>query len=124
MRRTFSYEIGINSIYIYFYHRTLKTEPLTSVGQLEKYLLKMVAKQWYDYDRTTLAFVRKIQSVSAAPVNNPLTFRHGRDFDENGIIYWIGTNGKTVPDWVNPAQVIVFLLCLTKSTGLIGSINF
>jgi E3 ubiquitin-protein ligase HECTD1 len=33
-------------------------------------------------------------------------FRHTRDFDEGGIIYWLGTNGKTVPDWVNPAQVI------------------
>jgi E3 ubiquitin-protein ligase HECTD1 len=25
-----------------------------------------------------------------------LTFRHQHDFDENGIIYWIGTNAKWV----------------------------
>ena len=90
--------------------RTLKTEPLTTVGQLEKYLLKMVAKQWYDYERASLAFVRKIQQQSAQTVACPgsstgLTFRHSRDFDEGGVIYWVGTNGKTVPDWVNPAQV-------------------
>lgn len=76
-----------------------------------------MAKQWYDYDRSTLAFVRKIQQQTAAatteliqqrqtPPPSSLTFRHTRDFDEAGIIYWIGTNGKTVTDWVNPAQVI------------------
>lgn len=32
--------------------RTLKMEPLATVGQLSKYLLKMVAKQWYDMDRS------------------------------------------------------------------------
>lgn len=88
--------------------RTLKTEPLTTIGQLEKYLLKMVAKQWYDYERSTLAFVRKIQQTQtaiASGLSSGLSFRHTRDFDEGGIIYWIGTNGKTVTDWVNPAQV-------------------
>ena len=70
----------------------------------------MVAKQWYDYERASLAFVRKIQQQSAQTVACPgsstgLTFRHSRDFDEGGVIYWVGTNGKTVPDWVNPAQV-------------------
>lgn len=88
--------------------RTLKTEPLTNVGQLEKYLLKMVAKQWYDYERSTLAFVKKIQQQTTSGGSsgtNGLTFRHTRDFDENGLMYWIGTNGKTIPDWVNPAQV-------------------
>jgi len=30
--------------------RTLKMEPLTTVGQLENYLLKMVAKQWLVYN--------------------------------------------------------------------------
>lgn len=104
--------------------RTLKTEPLTTVGQLEKYLLKMVAKQWYDYERSSLAFVRKVQqhtlqtANSPTPVSNNLAFRHTRDFDEGGILYWIGTNGKTVPDWVNPAQVCIlfhiFLLFLLK----------
>ena len=93
--------------------RALKTEPLTTVGQLEKYLLKMVAKQWYDYERSTLAFVRKIQAATAPTVTgcpsvSPLVFRHSRDFDEGGVIYWLGTNGKTVPDWVNPAQVCKF----------------
>ena len=28
----------------------------------------------------------------------------GTDFDKEGLFYWIGTNGKTVQDWVNPAQ--------------------
>ena len=77
------------------------------VFQLEKYLLKMVAKQWYDYDRSSLALVRKLRECSPS---SPLTLRHSRDFDECGLIHWIGTNGKTVSEWVNPAQVRSLLL--------------
>lgn len=68
--------------------RSLKMEPLSTVAQLERYLLKMVAKQWYDFERSTFAFVRKLKE------GNKITFRHQHDFDENGIIHWIGTNGK------------------------------
>lgn len=64
-------------------------EPLSTVMQLEKYLLKMVAKQWYDYDRSTFSFVRKLKET-----NQMIHFKHQTDFDENGVIYWIGTNGK------------------------------
>ncbi|XP_035704354.1 E3 ubiquitin-protein ligase HECTD1 [Folsomia candida] len=89
--------------------RTLKMEPLTTIGQLENYLLKMVAKQWYDYDRSTFAFVRKLKE------SPPATFRHQQDFDENGLIYWIGTNGRTSMEWVNPAQY--GLVIVTSSEG-------
>ncbi|XP_071795349.1 E3 ubiquitin-protein ligase HECTD1-like isoform X3 [Asterias amurensis] len=78
--------------------RTLKMEPLTTVASLERYLLKMVAKQWYDYERSSFAFIKRMKEGSAT------TFRHTHDFDENGIIYWIGTNAKTGYEWVNPAQ--------------------
>jgi len=67
--------------------RSLKMEPLSTVAQLERYLLKMVAKQWYDHDRSTFAFVRRARE-------NPVVFQHTHDFDENGVIYWIGTNAK------------------------------
>ena len=90
--------------------KCLKTEPLTTVGQLEKYLIKMVAKQWYDYDRTSFNFVKKLKEP-----NTKIQFNHQRDFDENGIIFWIGTNGKTTTEWVNPAQV--GLVMVTSSEG-------
>jgi E3 ubiquitin-protein ligase HECTD1 len=64
-------------------------EPLATVAQLESYLLKMVAKQWYDYDRSTFTFVRLLKEPNAR-----LNFKHQHDFDENGIIYWIGSNAK------------------------------
>lgn len=109
-------------------------EPLSTVAQLERYLLKMVAKQWYDNDRSQFAFVSKLKEQNAR-----LQFRHQYDFDENGIIYWIGTNAKyvtpknesdfcenfhakfstrfyrTCPDWVNPAQY--GLVIVTTSDG-------
>lgn len=35
-------------------------EPLATVGQLKSYLLRMIAKQWYDYARNTFEFVRQV----------------------------------------------------------------
>jgi len=98
----------------------------------------MVAKQWYDNDRSTFAFVTKLRECNVRP-----TFKHQYDFDENGIIYWIGTNAKyatdastkyfvtrgnkfreytlwlftyrTFPEWVNPAQY--GLVTITASDG-------
>ncbi|XP_050406417.1 E3 ubiquitin-protein ligase HECTD1 isoform X3 [Patella vulgata] len=90
--------------------RSLKMEPLASVADLEKYLLKMVAKQWYDYERNTFNFVKQLKEQDAT-----MTFAHQSDFDDNGLIYWIGTNGRTTTDWVNPAQY--GLVMVTSSEG-------
>lgn len=37
-----------------FSGRVLKVEPLANISHLEKYIAKMVTKQWYDYDRSSL----------------------------------------------------------------------
>uniref|UniRef100_A0A1L8DSR6 E3 ubiquitin-protein ligase n=2 Tax=Nyssomyia neivai TaxID=330878 RepID=A0A1L8DSR6_9DIPT len=87
--------------------RHLKMEPLATVGQLAKYLLKMVAKQWYDMDRATYFYLKKLKE-------KPMAFKQQYDFDENGLIYFIGTNGKTT-EWVNPAQY--GLVTVTSSEG-------
>ena len=87
---------------------TLKMEPLASVRQLERFLLKMVAKQWYDHDRNTFNFIKKASDQS-------LNFTHQHDFDENGLLYWIGTNGKSAYDWVNPG--LHGLVVVTSSEG-------
>lgn len=86
--------------------RSLKMEPLATVGQLAKYLLKMVAKQWYDMDRSTFAFLKKLKATTQ--------FHHQSDFDENGLIYFIGSNGKST-EWVNPGQY--GLVTVTCSDG-------
>jgi len=49
-----------------------------------------VAKQWYDYERTTFNFVKKLSE----PGSKGITFTHQTDFDENGLIYWVGTNAR------------------------------
>ena len=89
--------------------RTLKMEPLATVKQLERFLVKMVAKQWYDYDRPTFNFVKHSAKVGT------ITFTYQSDFDENGLMYWIGTNGRTSVEWVNPAQYA--LVTVTSSEG-------
>ena len=84
---------------------TLKMEPLASVRQLERFLLKMVAKQWYDYERTSFNFIKKAGDTT------PLQFNHHQDFDENGLIYWIGTNGKSAYDWVSYKEQVTKSFC-------------
>ncbi|XP_011189868.2 E3 ubiquitin-protein ligase Ufd4 isoform X2 [Zeugodacus cucurbitae] len=89
--------------------RTLKMEPLATVDQLAKYLLKMVAKQWYDMDRSTYHYLKKLREHRQGMV-----FKHHYDFDEEGLMYYIGSNGGTC-DWVNPAQY--GLVQVTSSEG-------
>ncbi|XP_046612689.1 E3 ubiquitin-protein ligase HECTD1 isoform X5 [Neodiprion virginianus] len=91
--------------------RGLKMEPLSTVQQLEHHLLKMVAKQWHDHDRSTFNFVKKLKE------GNKMSFKYQYDFDENGLIYWIGTNAKTSSEWVNPGQY--GLVVVTSSDGRI-----
>ncbi|KAK2706675.1 hypothetical protein QYM36_014644 [Artemia franciscana] len=73
-------------------------EPLATIGQLEKHLLKIVAKQWYDAETSQLNFVKRLKECP------PFTFWHNSDFVQNGIVYWIGANLKIVSDWVTPAN--------------------
>ncbi|XP_050573229.1 E3 ubiquitin-protein ligase HECTD1 isoform X4 [Bombus affinis] len=89
--------------------RSLKMEPLSTIQQLENHLLKMVAKQWHDHDRSTFTFVKKLKD------RNKITFKYQYDFDENGLLYWIGTNAKTCTEWVNPGQY--GLVVVTSSNG-------
>ncbi|TKR70253.1 hypothetical protein L596_022299 [Steinernema carpocapsae] len=89
--------------------RALKAEPLTTVGQLRNYIYRMVARQWYDKARTTFEFVQKLKDLKAK--NESISFNYQSDFDEEGILYWIGSNAKA-SEWVNPASVgVVNVIC-------------
>ncbi|XP_076816720.1 E3 ubiquitin-protein ligase HECTD1-like isoform X3 [Clavelina lepadiformis] len=88
--------------------RNLKMETMATVQDLERYLLKMASKQWYDYEFSHHNYVNKARARS-------IKFQHLNDFDENGIIYWIGTNGRTSYEWINPAQF--GLIYITTSDG-------
>lgn len=85
--------------------RTMKSEPLATVGQLKNYILRMVAKQWYDRERETYNFIKVIEEAKKS--GQKLTFVYSSDFDDQGLIYWLGTNAKTTNDWTNPASVQV-----------------
>lgn len=77
---------------------TLKMEPLAPVQDLIGYLNRKVAKQWCDYPRPQLHYIR------AAKNNAPIEFVRESDFDKKGIFYWIGTNAGTQEPWLNPAK--------------------
>lgn len=85
-----------------FSGRILKVEPLANISHLEKYISKMVIKQWYDYGRKSLTFLTALQQ--RIDTDGMVEFKYESEFDENGLIYWIGTNGKTrsSADWINP----------------------
>lgn len=83
--------------------KILKCEPLASVGAIRTYLLKLVSRQWHDRERANYKYVKEILELKKK--GQPIVLRHVDDFDENGIIYWIGTNGKTATSWTNPATV-------------------
>lgn len=71
-----------------------------------------MAKQWYDFERSSYNFVRNLRG------NNKITFTHMHDFDENGIIYWLGTNGKSIADWINPGSVGIVAVSTSEGRGL------
>ena len=49
-----------------------------------------VEKKWYDYERSSFNFIKHFKEKP----DEPITFEHESDFDQNGIIYWLGTNAK------------------------------
>ena len=106
--------------------KRLRIEAIGTVQALENMLLSRVAKQWYDYDRKDFTYVKQvkagfhvciIENMSKKQCNAILqpVFVHESDFDMNGIIYWIGTNGRTAPGWVNPSKQS--LVNVTTSDG-------
>lgn len=52
-------------------------------------IIFQVAKQWYDFDRQTFTFVKILKEKK-----DPFYLNYQSDFDENGLIYWIGSNAK------------------------------
>eukprot|EP00116_Pleurobrachia_bachei_P011106 sb/3471368/ len=59
----------------------------------------MVAKQWFDYERSTFKYIREVKESGS------VQFKYSNDFDTNGILYWIGTNARTSKEWKNPNSI-------------------
>jgi hypothetical protein len=92
--------------------KSLKMEPLATIDMLEELLMSKVEPQWHDRDRSELEFIRVLQAMEQE--GTPLVLEHRQDFDDQGLIYWVGTNGCTHP-WVNPGQL--GLMSITSSDG-------
>lgn len=78
------------------YERLIKVEPMVLGKQLKSEIYDMVEKMWFEYPREKLAILKRNQGEN--------TFIHSRDFDNNGLLYYLGTNGKTVKSWANPIK--------------------
>ena len=89
--------------------KTLKIEPLVTIGMLQNFLAQKVEPRWHNKERKDLEYVLKLKALSS-----PLRLSYESDFDENGLIYYIGTNGKS-KEWINPAKH--GLVSVTSSDG-------
>jgi E3 ubiquitin-protein ligase HECTD1 len=99
--------------------KALNMEPLATVGQLKTFLASMVSKQWFDHPHSHLEFVKQLKSAGR------LTFNYTSDFDQDGVLYWVGTNGKTQTDYTNPASTgLVSISCseLNRTAQQLASI--
>lgn len=52
-----------------------------------------------------------------------IEFFYQSDFDQNGIFYWIGTNGCTAEPWLNPAKNNLVLVRSSdgRKVGVVGN---
>lgn len=65
----------------------MKVEPLSTVKQLKCYILRMVAKQWYDRGRETFHFVEEIKDAKKR--GTKVSFTYTNDFDDRGFsVLW------------------------------------
>jgi E3 ubiquitin-protein ligase HECTD1 len=92
--------------FLNFDGRVLRVEPLANVSHLEKYISKMVSKRWYDYDRKDIFCLKYLKNEIEK--TGDFKFIYESDFDKNGLVYWIGTNGLNAEEWTNPSTCNIF----------------
>ncbi|OQV15075.1 E3 ubiquitin-protein ligase HECTD1 [Hypsibius exemplaris] len=101
--------------------RKMRIEPLVTIRELDDYLWKKLFKNWYDFERSQLEFVRRVKELGA---NCRIPCPYTADFDEHGVLHWIGTNGRTSSEWVNPATTGLVAVQTSDGTSLpCGSVS-
>ena len=85
------------------YKKVIKVEPMVLGQHLRQEVFQMVEKQWFEYPRSSLNILKKSSTTTShgRPSN---IFSYHSDFDENGLIYYLGTNGKKALNWSNPIK--------------------
>lgn len=56
--------------------RTLRTEPLVTIKQLEKFLLRAVARQWHDLERETFHYLKVLTKQAPMMFTYKVTKSH------------------------------------------------
>ncbi|TGZ75195.1 hypothetical protein CRM22_000520, partial [Opisthorchis felineus] len=96
----------------------IRASPLVTVVQLERFLLRMSSRQWYESPRTTLRFWSQMEKAAGRGIvfSPPVNGVTSADCF-GGIIDWLATNGGTLPfdDWANPG--FIGLVTVASSAG-------
>ncbi|CAH8569282.1 unnamed protein product [Dicrocoelium dendriticum] len=98
----------------------LRVNPLATCAQIESFLFKMSAKQWYDNPRTSLCHWLQLDQQGDRGITFPAppeTNSTNASDSLGGVIDWLATNGGCLPieDWVNPA--LIGLVSVASSMG-------
>ncbi|KAA3676609.1 E3 ubiquitin-protein ligase HECTD1 [Paragonimus westermani] len=89
------------------YH--LYVQPLTTVHQLQEWILKTAKKiPWYNDELKHMGFVYDLKHPPnrvclVPPVGNAFTTEHNRFW--GGVFAWLGTNGGRESKWANPLRL-------------------
>ncbi|KAF8561852.1 hypothetical protein P879_10901 [Paragonimus westermani] len=97
---------------------TIRVNPLVTAAQLETFILRMSATQWYEHPRVNLRFWQQLEleprrSITFPPPTNSITSTDTL----GGVIDWLATDAGSLPieGWVNPA--VVGLVTVAASAG-------
>eukprot|EP00049_Salpingoeca_infusionum_P023060 m.10178 g.10178 ORF g.10178 m.10178 type:complete len:2070 (+) comp5531_c0_seq1:203-6412(+) len=97
--------------------KRLSMEPLAPISDLCTLLCTKVDKSWFDEDFEAVEYVQRLlQGESVECV-------HASDFDENGVLYWLGSNGGT-RRWTNPSSAnLIFITTRDERSLPYGSVH-
>ncbi|VDP88777.1 unnamed protein product [Echinostoma caproni] len=106
---------------------TVQVNPMVTAGQLERFLIQMSTRQWYNKPRTELAYWDQL--VKATKDNGPgITFTppvNGISSIDSvgGVIDWLATDGNTRPieQWANPALIGLVTVAASVSNLIMGT---
>ncbi|KAF5405350.1 hypothetical protein PHET_01042 [Paragonimus heterotremus] len=97
---------------------TVRVNPLITAAQLESFILRMSATQWYEHPRIRLRFWQQLELESRRGITFPPPTNGITSTDTlGGVIDWLATDAGSLPieGWVNPA--VIGLVTVAASAG-------
>ncbi|TPP56301.1 HECTD1 protein [Fasciola gigantica] len=106
-------------------NQTVHVNPLVTAAQLERFLLRMSVKQWYNKPRTELTYWNQVaRAIDSGGITFSLPVNGISSIDSvGGVIDWLATDGNTRPieEWVNPALIGLVTVAASVNNLVMGT---